>query len=150
MAVAQRRAGQTGQAEANLLSILKEQPRSSQAATNLANLYLSLGRADDAERWLKRRRRFLKQNPFHHFRRGLRALQADDPAGARGHFRRAIVRQADEAVFHQHLAEAYYRLGQPNKARASLERALEYADEPARRDAIETALERLLHPRGGG
>ena len=143
LAVAQRRSGDTALAEANLLSILQVDPGSSQAATNLANLYSALGRNSEAERWIKKRDRFRKQNPFHHYRLGLLALKNDQPAEARDHFRRAIARQADEATFHQHLAEAYFRLGQRSKAGASLRRALDYAEDPDRIRVLEQALSNL-------
>ena len=149
LAVAQRRAGDTKQAEANLLDILRQEPGSSQAATNLANLYSALGRTSEADRWVKKRDRFLKQNPFHHYRLGLRALKDDQPEQARVHFRRAIARQADEASFHQHLAEAYFRLGRFGKAGASLRRALDYTQDPKRIRAIEQALLKLERGSGG-
>ncbi len=149
LAVAQRRAGETLEAEANLLGILRQEPGSSQAATNLANLYSALGRASEADRWIKKRDRFLKQNPFHHYRLGLRALKDDQPEQARGHFRRAIARQVDEATFHQHLAEAYFRLGRFAKAGASLRRALDFTEDPERIRAIEQALSKIERRSGG-
>ena len=142
LAVAQRHAFLVDEAERNLLAVLDEQPRNAQAASNLANLYTAEGRRDEAEKWIKRRDRFQKQNPFYHFRLGMQTLAQGDAEGAKAHFRRAISRQVDEAAFHEQMAEAHYQLGDHRRARAALERALEYAEVP-RKPMIERKLQRL-------
>lgn len=143
LAVAQRRRGLYDAAEANLMAVLDLDRRNPQAASGLATLYGAMGRDADAKTWRSRRQRFLERNPFHHYRLGLAALQQDDPASARKHFKRAIVRQVDEAIFHEQLAMANLRLGDRRQARANLRQALEHADEPARRQRIEAQLEEL-------
>ena len=148
LAVAQRHAFLVEEAERNLLAVLEAEPRNSQAASNLANLYTAQGRDDEAEKWIKRRDRFQKQNPFYHFRRGMQALGVGDPESAKLHFRRAIVRQVDEAVFHEQMAEAQYQLGEHRKARQSLKRALDYAED-AQKPNIESKLARLDELVGG-
>ncbi|MFQ5526606.1 MAG: tetratricopeptide repeat protein [Thermoanaerobaculia bacterium] len=141
LAVVLRRSGKTDAAERTLLEVLEAEPRNAVAAANLASLYLVEGRDDEAEQWLERREAFLNQNPFHHFRLGLRALRDGDPSEARVHFKRAITRQPDEAVFHEKLAETYFQLGKPRRARSNLKRALHYTEDEERRRALEVKLE---------
>lgn len=141
LAVVLRRSGQTADAERTLLEVLDAEPRNAVAAANLAGLYLVEGRDAEADRWLARREAFLNQNPFHHFRLGMRALRGGEPSAARVHFKRAITRQPDEPVFYEQLAETYFELGQPRRARSNLKRALRYTDDPGRRQVLEAKLE---------
>jgi Tfp pilus assembly protein PilF len=148
-AVAHRRAGEPEKAETDLLDVLTEEPSHEVAATNLASLYLGLGREDDARRWLRQRDAFLARNPFHHFRLGMQALQDGAFDTARAHFKRAIARQPNEPLFFEHLATAYLRLGESRRGRASLRRALYLPDEPERRQRLEARLDGLEATPGG-
>ncbi len=140
MAVAHRRNGQPAEAESLLLGVLAAEPNNAVAATNLATLYVDQNRQDEAERWLARREAFLNRNPFYHFRLGMRAFEEGEFLQARDHFKRAITRQRDEAVFFHQLAETQFRLGQARKARSSLRKALRLTDNPDRRQLIENRL----------
>lgn len=140
MAVAKRRTGQADEAEALLLAVLKAESGNAVAAANLATLYLEQGRRDEAAEWVARREIFLNRNPFHHFRMGLRAYRDGEFSRARDHFKRAITRQRDEAVFFEQLAEAQFRLGATRKARSNLRRALQLTENPDRRQLIENRL----------
>ncbi len=141
MAVALRRSGRSAEGERALLEVLDAEPRNAVAAANLASLYLAEGRNVEADKWLARREAFLNQNPFHHFRLGMRALQAGELEEARRRFKRAIGRQPDEAVFFEQLGEAQLRLGAKRKGRSSLKKALRLTDDPERRRRIEARLE---------
>jgi len=127
-----------------LLEVLDDEPRNVVAAANLASRYLAQGRDSEARDWLARRQSFLDDNPFHHFKLGLRALETGDAQQARQHFKRAITRQRDEAIFFEQLAEAHLRLGAERKARSALRRALDLTEDPGRREQIEARLR--LHP----
>lgn len=139
-AVAHRRLGDADSAESGLLAVLADESRNAVAAANLAGLYLAEGRKTDAQKWLARRNSFLSRNPFHHFRLGMRAFQADQFQEARGHFKRAINRQPDEATFFLHLADTHLALGFERKARSNLRRALQLTDDPVRRQLLEARL----------
>lgn len=142
MAVAYRRMGKPEQAEASLLEVLADEPGNTVAATNLAGLLLREGREEAAKKWLDQRQTFLNRNPFHHFRLGLRSLQAAEPLEALKHFKRAITRQPDEPIFFEELAVAYSRLGEVRKIRSNLRRALRLTDDPGRRQLLESRLRR--------
>ncbi len=146
MAVAFRRSGQFVLAEKKLLEVLDQSPNNPQAASNLAILYEETGRDRKADKWRKQRIRYQDQNPFHHFRLGLQALGQNRPKEAKSYFKKAIFRQKNEAVFHQKLAEAYVHLEETSRARASLKRALNYAQTPDQKRTIEAQLQALIIP----
>lgn len=143
LAVALRRHGDVERAEALLLDVLARDTGNVVAAANLAALYLAEGRDDDARQWLARRDAFLRANPFHHFRQGMRALQEGAAREAVSHFRQAIRRQPDEAAFFEQLAAAHVDLGRARRARAALRQALRLADDEERRRRIERRLAML-------
>ncbi|MEL7061334.1 MAG: tetratricopeptide repeat protein, partial [Acidobacteriota bacterium] len=143
LAAAERRHGRPRRAEALLLGVLNDDRRNATAAANLALLYRDLGDAAEAERWQRRRQRFLDRNPFHHFRQGLRALLGDRLDEARRHLRRAVRTQRDEAIFHEYLAVTAQRLGNTERARDHLRDALELSTDELQRQRIEARLARL-------
>ena len=133
LGVAYRRLGDAARAEESFLRALEVDPGEMAAATNLAALYLGRGRQAEAEPWLERVGGYLRRNPFHHFRLGLRAARREDPEAAIGHIREAIRRRSGEALFHLELARVQERIGRHEEARASLRRALALANEEERR-----------------
>lgn len=143
LAVAYRRIGRSAEAERLLLRVLDAQTANSVAAANLATLYLEQGRRGEAAKWMAKRAAFLNRNPFHHFRQGLSALDAGEYTAARDHFKRAISRQRDEALFYESLAAAHMALGQERKARSSLRRALHYTENKERRRFLEESLRQV-------
>jgi len=143
LAVAYRRAGVPDAAAVQLLNVLDVEPENSVAAANLASLYLEQGRKEEATRWMAKRDEFLRANPFHHYRLGVRALQAGEAEAARDHFKRAIDRQPKEAIFHERLAITLSRLGDDRRARSEFKQALRFTDDPAHKDAIRAQLEAL-------
>ena len=94
---------------------------------------------------LERVAKHLRRNPFHHFRLGLRAGREEDWDAALGHFREAIRRRSQEALFHLELARMQARVGRLEQARASLERALALAGGEEERGPIR-ALQSELDP----
>ncbi len=129
LGVAYRRLGDAARAEESFLRALEVDPGEMAAATNLAALYLGRGRQAEAEPWLERVGGYLRRNPFHHFRLGLRAAQQEDLKAASAHIREAIRRRPEEAFFHLELARVLERIGRHEEARASLQRALALAEE---------------------
>ena len=127
--VAYHRLGDTARAEESFLRALEVDPGEMAAATNLAALYLARGRQAEAEPWLERVGGYLRRNPFHHFRLGLRAAREQDLEAAIVSFREAIRRRPEEAFFHLELARVLERSGKHEEAGASLKRALALADE---------------------
>jgi tetratricopeptide (TPR) repeat protein len=146
LGVAYRRLGDTERAEASFQQALEADPGEMAAATNLAALYLAQGLQSEAEPWLDRVARYLRRNPFYHFRKGLRAEKEEDWEAAMGHLREAIRRQPGEAFFHVELARLQARTGRARQARAGLERALELADGEAERQRIRSLLTELGPP----
>lgn len=143
MAVALRRLDREAEAERLLLGVLEAGSNNAVAAANLATLYVEQNRRSEAEKWLKRRERFLNRNPFHHFRLGMEAFDGGNYLSARKRFQRAISLQRDEAIFHEQLAETQLRLGSPRRARASLERAVDLTEDSNRKRALEARLQGL-------
>lgn len=148
LAVAYRRAGVADAAEVQLLNVLDADPLNAVAAANLANLYSETGRYEEAVRWAAAREEFLRENPFHHYRLGIRALQSGDDQAARDHFKRAIDRQPNEALFHERLAIAQVRLGDRRKARSAFRTALRLTDDPAYQESLRAQLGELSTDRG--
>lgn len=148
LAVAYRRTGAGDEAEVELLRVLGAEPDNAVAAANLASLYLEQDRAEEATAWLAKRDAFLRRNPYHHYRLGIRALQTGEVEAARDHFKRAIDRQPGEALFHERLAIALARMGDRRRARAEFRQAIRLSEDPAYRQALEQQLGELLSRRG--
>ncbi len=87
------------------------------AVNNLVKFYR--GRGDDAlaRRYERVIDDFNQRNPFFHYGRGSRALEAGNFEAARAYFRRAIRLKEYEPDFHLGLAMAYARLGEIERAR---------------------------------
>ncbi len=138
--VAHRRLGHFEQAEASHQRALAIDRGNPTAATNLASLYLSAGLAEQAEPLLAQADDYLRRNPFHRFQLGMRSLHEGDLPTAIGHFREAIRRSPEEPEFHTALSDAYARSGDPEKARQSLERALNLSEDEDDRKRLQRQL----------
>ena len=143
LGVAQRRSGQPERAEESFQRALAEDPGELSAASNLASLLLAQGRRAEAEPLLERVAGHLRRNPFHHFRQGLIAGREERWEAALDHLREAVRRRPEEALFHLELGRVLVRVGRPEQARASLERALKLAEGSEERARIRSLLSGL-------
>ena len=147
LGVALRRSGDPEGAEASLRRALEVDPGELSAVSNLAALYLGQGRRVEAEPLLDKVAGYLRRNPFHHFRLGLRAGREGAWEEAAGHLREAIRRRPGEALFHAELARAQSRLGREEQARQTLARARGLAEGEEERGRIRELMAELGPPR---
>lgn len=144
--VASRQLGDLAAAEECYRQALEIDKGEASAASNLASLYLSQGRVEEAQPLLRRVQNHLKRNPFHYFRLGVLAAERGDSAAAIKYLRQAIDRMPGESGFHAALADAYLQAGDLEEARKSLRRALRAADNPRQRSEMEARLADLPEP----
>ncbi len=143
LGVAQRRAGDFEAAEQSHLKALELDHNEPAALANLASLYLAQGFADKAAPLKRRVDDHLERNPFHHYRQGLASVRGGDFATAIRRFRDAARRMPEESEFHAALADALARSGEPEKARKSLEKALELAEDAQEKERLRQELAAL-------
>lgn len=141
--VAWRHLGDFERAERSHRRALEIEPGEPTAVTNLASLYLTAGRRDEAAPLLAQVDDYLRRNPFHHFRLGAKALRDGDAEGAIRHFKVAIRRLPEEPEFHEALARALAATGDLVKARESFEKALELTPGEEQRKRLREELRRI-------
>jgi len=107
-----------------------------EARTRMAERLVSLGRDDEAERWVERAvdaGSSGQQQPrpgVIHFRVGQRLLAHDRSAAAIAHFQQALRFDPDQPVVEYALGEALVEAGRPQEAIAPLRRALDAGVHP--------------------
>ena len=143
LGVAFRKTGDYQEAERAYLTALSLNKREYSAMINLSSLYSRLGREKLADRYRQKAERFRKRNPYHHFQLGEDAYAENDFEKAIQHFKRAIRRKNYEHQFHFSLAKAYAKLGEWDKASASLKKAREFAPDAFNVDRYNHKLEML-------
>ena len=94
---------------------------------NLARLYTSQGRKEEAAIYEEKVSSFRNRNPYYHYSLGETAFYNAQYEESIKHFEMAIDRKADESQFHYALARAYQQLGNIEKADKSMDRAISYA-----------------------
>ena len=144
--VAQRQLGDPAAAEESYLRALEIDRREASAASNLSSLYLAQGRVEEAQPYVRRVQSHLKRNPFRYFRQGLLAAERGDAETAIRNLKQAVERMPDDSGFHAALADAYLQAGDPEKARASLKRAVRVAKDQRQRTEMEDRLAALRDP----
>jgi Flp pilus assembly protein TadD len=144
--VAYRQLGDFAAAEECYRQALEVDKGEASAASNLASLYLSQGRVEEAQPLLRRVHNHLKRNPFHYFRQGVLAAERGHSEAAIKHLRQAIDRMPGESGFHAALADAYLQAGDLEEARKSLRRALRAAKGAQQRSQMEARLAGLPEP----
>ncbi len=143
LGVAQRRAGDIEAAEESHLKALSIDRNEPAALANLASLYLAQGFADKAAPLQLRVESHLDRNPFHHYRQGLASVRGGDLDTAIRQLREATRRMPEESTFHAALGDALVRSGDPGKARKSLEKALELAEDAQEKKRLKAELASL-------
>jgi len=114
-------------AEASYLRASKINPDDHTPELNLAHLYNLQGKQHQAERILKRVRRFLERNPFHHYQLGKEEFANGNYKESAKHFRRALRIHDTQPQFLTALAGAYQQMGKIKKATRLVEKAKENA-----------------------
>lgn len=143
LGVAQRRAGDLEAAEGSHSQALELDPNEPAALANLASLYLAQGFNDKAAPLQRQVDAHLERNPFHHYRQGMASARDGDLEEAIRRFRDAVRRMPDESEFHAALGEILARSGDSEKARKSLEKALELATGEQEKTRLEQELATL-------
>jgi tetratricopeptide (TPR) repeat protein len=103
---------------------LASDPANVPILTNMARIYQQMGRLEEAEAALARVEGAKVTNPFYFVYRGELALSADDAARALEYLRDALRIDTEIPETHVGLVKAYVALGDLQKARHHLERAL--------------------------
>ena len=125
LAVVYQRAGHTPEAEAALRHVLSLDPDHKAALSNLAGLLTHTGRSDLAEPFAARLARLQPVPPFYQLELGRQAMAAGDYAAARDHFLRELRDQPYQDEVHFWAAQAYWKLGNLQKASYHLKQALD-------------------------
>jgi len=137
------RHGKPGEAERVLAHVLRADPGNTQAMSNQIAALTALGRVEEAERLAARRDRLEPAPPFHHFNRGLAALQSGDARAARDEFAREVARDPDYHEFQFWLAIAYLSTGDRELARKHLALAAETSTTRRDRELYAAKLARI-------
>ena len=94
---------------------------------NLAYLYRIQGKEDQAGRLMKKVKRFLALNPFHHYELGRAAFDSGQYEAAVIHFKHAVKLHDTHPRFLLALAAAYQKVGRTDKATRLIEKAKKQA-----------------------
>ncbi len=145
LGVIYNRAGHVGPAEAAFRHALAGDADHVSALSNLVKLLQHQGRISETAVWMARLDRLQPVPPFQHFNLGRQALDAGEPALARDHFLRELRLQPYQDEVHSWAAQAYWRLGQTERARHHLRQAVEYSNNRKTHDRYAAKLEGLRH-----
>ncbi len=143
LGVAYRRLKQFAEAEESYLSALEVDRSDLTAVSNLAGLYLATGKADKAAPLMQKAQNHLESNPFHHYRLGTEALRFGDAELALNHLREANRRAPGEVKFQAALGEAFAKVGDSDRARDFLKRALRKSTNDEQKADLEEQLSLL-------
>ena len=143
LGVIYNRAGHKGPAEAAFKHTLAGDADNVSALSNLVKLLQSLGRSAETAVLAARLERLQPVAPFHHFNLGRSAMAASDYAQARDLFVRELRQQPYQDEVHFWAAQAYWQLGQTDKARRHLSQAVEYSASRKTHDRYAAKLEGL-------
>jgi Flp pilus assembly protein TadD len=138
--VTHRRLGEIAAAEDCYLRALELNREEISAASNLAGLYRSTGRARLAAPYLKQVKKHRRQNPFYHLQRGLELAQEGDLRAAGRRLRRAIRLLPEDVMFRAELGKVQARSGRFRKAERSYVRALRLTTDDSQRVILEELL----------
>ena len=145
LGVIYNRAGHAGPAEAAFRHTLAGDGDHVSALSNLVKLLLHQNRGNETAAWVARLDRLQPVPPFQQFNLGREALDAGDPALARDHFLRELRLQPYQDEVHFWAAQAYWRLGQAERAQHHLRQAVEYSGNRKTHDRYAAKLEGLRH-----
>jgi len=145
LGVIYNRAGHAGPAEAAFRHALAGDPDHVSALSNLIKLLQREGRNSETAAFAARLDRLQPVPPFQHFDLGRYALDAGYPALARDHFLRELRLQPYQDEVHFWAAQAYWRLGQTERAQHHLRQAVEFSGTRKSHDRYAAKLEGLRH-----
>lgn len=143
LGVVLRRLRQFDEAERSYLQALTVEKDDPTALSNLAGLYLSEGRTNEAAPLLVRVNEHLQKNPYHHLRLGQSALSSGDLGLALSHLKEAVRRSPRDARLHAALAEAHLRAGDEKEALSETRKALIYTHDQEQRARFQQQLDSL-------
>jgi len=95
--------------------------------SNLAILYKTQARNEEAALYEEKVRSYRNRNPYYHYSLGVIAFDDGRYAESVEHFKRAIKKGPDDNQFYYALALTYYRLGEMDKAKRNIDKAISYA-----------------------
>jgi Flp pilus assembly protein TadD len=137
------RHGDFVQAERVLRYALGQNPTSAQATSNLAVVLDALGRGGEANELRRTLAELEPDPPFSHYRRGLVAMRGGDYRLAKELFAKEVERAPDYHEFHFWLAAACIELGELDRAREEMNRAIESSPTRGDRDLYSAKLKRI-------
>lgn len=126
-----RRAGKLHAADLAYRTALEEDPGDLVAISNAARLQTDLGNEETARLLRDKANYFRLRNPYYRYKLAQDAFLSKDYASAREHLEIAIRRYPQEHRFHFLLGAVYQRLGDQDRATASMNRALELTTDEA-------------------
>lgn len=132
LGVLEMREGRKQEAERSYLTALRRDPEYAATLLNLWQFYQRNGAPARAAEFQRRLEQAQLADPFHQFVLAVESEKNGDPEGAIAHYRRAIKLHRTEHRFHLGLARAYEQKGDLRRARKSLLRARDLADEELR------------------
>jgi tetratricopeptide (TPR) repeat protein len=116
--------------------VLTINPRAGVAANNLAWIYAETGKLDDAVRLATVAKEAMPDRPEPLDTLGWAYYKKGRYTHALSAFEQAVQRNAENAIYHYHLGLANLKAGEPARARAALQRALQLkSDFPGANDA---------------
>ncbi len=132
-------------AERAYLTAVQLESKNTSALSNLLVLYQAQGRVQMAAQVADKLHRHRLNNPYYLASLAERAIQVKDHTAAIGLLKKALKKQ-QEGHFYQLLGQAYFALGEKNRAQIALEKSLALAASPQDKDVRSgklTALRRL-------
>jgi len=134
------RRGDARAAEAVLRGVLAREPAHTRALANLALALSADGRDAEAAEVRRTLARLEPQPPFHFLSLGMAAMERQDYAVARDWFARELARDPELPEVHHALAMAHFRLGDEERARTHLARAVALSATGRERDRYASKL----------
>jgi Tfp pilus assembly protein PilF len=143
LGVIYRRHGNPAESQRVLAYALERDPKNTRVMSNLVGVLNDLGRVAEA-RELSRKLEQMEPNPvFSYFERGRKAMRDGNFTVARDLFSKEVERAPYYHEFRYWLANAYFALGEINRAQRELALALEYSTTRREHDVYAGKLDRL-------
>ena len=143
LGVIYRRHGNPAEAEKVLAFALEREPRNTRIMSNLVGTLNDQGKVAEADR-LRSKLEQIEPNPmFSYFDRGMRAMREGNFKAARDLFAKEVDRTPYYHEFHFWLANAYFALGDVDRARRELTLAFEYSTTRREHDLYAAKLDRI-------
>jgi Tfp pilus assembly protein PilF len=143
LGVIYRRHGNPAEAERVLAYALEREPRNTRVMSNMVRALNDQGKVAEAES-LRSKLEQMEPNPvFSYFERGMRAMREGNYKAARDLFAKEVDRAPYYHEFHFWLANAYFGLGDVERARRELTLAFEYSTTRHDHDLYAAKLDRM-------